>query len=83
MDVLEGIMQTSEPRRSVREVIWLKPESGISGPMKSIVTESPQASGIGKGCNGPQGFDVADLFCWQSTHPGTYDVSSSFLMLGQ
>jgi len=39
--------------------------------MKSIAIEAPRSSGTGKGCNGPIGRRVDDLFRWQSRQLGT------------
>lgn len=49
----------------------IKPSSFGRGPTKSIATKLKCVSGIASGCNGPGGFEVVDLLCWQSGHLGT------------
>ena len=52
----------SEPSQSVIEQIILNPSSNGKGPTKLIATLSPLLSGTGKGCNGPAGLVIHDLF---------------------
>ena len=61
-DVVLGMIRMSEPRRSVKITMELYPSSSGSGPTKSMATESHLSSGTGKGCKGPIGLDVSDLF---------------------
>jgi hypothetical protein len=51
--VVVGIICMSAPRRSVMVSIQSKPSSIGGGPMKSMATLDPYASGTGNGCNGP------------------------------
>lgn len=60
--VTVGISWMSDPSQSVMEQIMLNPSSKGRGPTKSIATLSPLLSGTGKGCNGPAGLVVLDLF---------------------
>ena len=60
--VTVGINYMSEPSRSVIKQIILNLLSNGKGPTKSIATLSPLSSGTGKGCNGPAGLVVHDLF---------------------
>ena len=43
--------------------------------MKFMATLSPQSSGIGRGCKGPVGFRVVDLFCKHLVHEEMYTFS--------
>ena len=70
MVVQVGIIRMSEPSLSVIDKIQLKLSSSGRGPMKSIATLSPRSSGIGRGCRGPVGFRVEDLFHRQSVQEG-------------
>jgi hypothetical protein len=45
--------------------------------MKSMATESPQASGTGSGCSGPVVAVVFDLFYMHSPHEGIYESTKS------
>lgn len=47
-----------------------KPLSKGKGPMKSMATELQRASRMGSGCSRPHGFEVEDLFHWQSAQEG-------------
>jgi len=58
MSIWVGINQTSAPRWSVI-VRQSYPQSNFKGPIKSIATEEPLASGTGRGCNGPGALVVA------------------------
>ena len=70
-DMVHRINLTSAPSLSVNVSKQSKPSSGGEGPMKSMATESPQLSGTGRGCKGPIGLVVKDLFRWHSTQEGT------------
>jgi len=61
---------TSELSLSVIVRIQSNPLSTGNGPIKHIATLSPRASGIGRGCKGPAGLLVADLFRKQSVQEG-------------
>ena len=58
----DGIICMSEFSRSVKVMIESKPLSMGKGPIKSIATESPRCSGMGRGWRGPNGLFVRDLF---------------------
>ena len=81
--VVVGMIHMSDPRWSVNVMKLLYPSSRGSGPTKSMATESHLLLGTGRGCSRPIGFDIVDLFCWQSAHDGMYTVSRSFLILGK
>ena len=66
MVVFEGISHMLLPRQSVNVMMQLSSPSLGRGPMKSIPTESPQFSGIGRGCSGPARGLVGDLLWMQS-----------------
>ena len=83
MSVWVGTILTLAPKRSVMERIQLNPKSSLSGPMKSIAIDWPCSSRTGRGCNGPGGLVVGDLFHWQSAQDRMYAFSRSRHMLGQ
>lgn len=60
--VVVGIIHMSDPNQSLMVRIVLNLPSFSKGPMKSIVTELQHPLGTGRGCNGPRGFVVQDLF---------------------
>ena len=66
----EGIIWISDPSQSVKVIIVSKLLLSGKGLIKSIATESQRASGTGNGWRGPIGFDVDNLFLWQSAHAG-------------
>ncbi len=80
MLVQVGISLTLEPSLSVIVKRQLNPSSSGRGPIKSIVMLFPHSSGIGRGCSGPAGFVVLDLFQWQGIQPGKNDCSRSLCM---
>jgi hypothetical protein len=70
-DIVQDNIQTFQLRQSVIVMMLLNPLSEGSGPMKSIVTESPCSSGTKSGCNGLIGLIVIDSFLWHSMHDST------------
>ena len=74
----QGMRQMPENKQSVIVKIQSLSLSISKGSMKSIMMLSPWLSGTSKGCKGPGGWVVQDLFCWQSIHPGIYEVSRFF-----
>ena len=83
MSVQVGIIWLLEPRWSVIDRMQSKLPLSGKGPIKSVAMLSSWSSGIRRGCKGPEGLCVLDLFLRHSVHEGMYAFSRSHHMFGQ